>query len=250
MTRLRAKAPSTSHPLPQPPRSGTPPSGTPPLLPIPVPTSSPPWLLHSTDRRGNMPNVCLPPRKRMCIALGPRYEIGESSSAPTARPAGGFRADYGFVATLDREISQRITDFVTTVRQDIDEIYVSLDKARQVRAVLSGRFNLLGKDMRSYAYTALLMEREARLSRKAWRWSMEASDNAHTEVMALRTTILGQQTEIATLRAADRARQAQLVETMRLMSTLQTQVTTLQRQQGPASGPTQSDVPEEAGSST
>nr|GFA35251.1 hypothetical protein [Tanacetum cinerariifolium] len=47
----------------------------------------------------------LPPRKRLDIALGPRYEVGESSSAAT-RPAGGFRADYGFVATVDREITR------------------------------------------------------------------------------------------------------------------------------------------------
>ncbi|GJS13288.1 hypothetical protein Tco_0407760 [Tanacetum coccineum] len=39
-----------------------------------------------------------------CIALGPRYEVGESSTAAAARPAGGLRADYGFVATMDREI--------------------------------------------------------------------------------------------------------------------------------------------------
>nr|GFD29779.1 hypothetical protein [Tanacetum cinerariifolium] len=38
------------------------------------------------------------------IALGPRYEVGESSSAAAARPAGGLREDYGFVATVDREI--------------------------------------------------------------------------------------------------------------------------------------------------
>nr|GFC28657.1 hypothetical protein [Tanacetum cinerariifolium] len=38
------------------------------------------------------------------IALGPGYEVGESSSATAARPAGGLRADYGFVATMDREI--------------------------------------------------------------------------------------------------------------------------------------------------
>nr|GFD62753.1 hypothetical protein [Tanacetum cinerariifolium] len=45
-----------------------------------------------------------PPRKRLDIALGPRYEVGESSSAAAARPVGGFRTDYGFVATMDREI--------------------------------------------------------------------------------------------------------------------------------------------------
>nr|GFC58549.1 hypothetical protein [Tanacetum cinerariifolium] len=35
----------------------------------------------------------------------PDYVPGrESSSAAAARPAGGFRADYGLIATMDREI--------------------------------------------------------------------------------------------------------------------------------------------------
>ncbi|GJV80296.1 putative reverse transcriptase domain-containing protein [Tanacetum coccineum] len=96
MIRLRAEAASTSHSLPLPPpfilsptRSDAPSSGIPPPLPISVPTSSPPL-----------------------------YEVGESSSAAAARPAGGLRADYGFVITMDREIRRdperdvgyRITD--------------------------------------------------------------------------------------------------------------------------------------------
>nr|GFC86509.1 hypothetical protein [Tanacetum cinerariifolium] len=36
------------------------------------------------------------------IAQSPEYEVRESSSAAAARPAGGFRVDYGFVATVDR----------------------------------------------------------------------------------------------------------------------------------------------------
>nr|GFD35549.1 hypothetical protein [Tanacetum cinerariifolium] len=51
------------------------------------------------------PEVTLPPRKRLGIALVPGYEVGESLSA-AARPAGGLRTDYGFVATMDREIIQ------------------------------------------------------------------------------------------------------------------------------------------------
>ncbi|GKG48040.1 hypothetical protein Tco_0509925, partial [Tanacetum coccineum] len=58
------------------------------------------------------------------------------------------------------------------------------------------------------------------------------------------------------LLVADHRRQAQLVQTLTLMQTLQGQVTALQRQvttlqgqQGPARGPTQPDTPEEAGSS-
>ncbi|GJX98259.1 hypothetical protein Tco_0355278 [Tanacetum coccineum] len=108
MIRLRAKAPSTSHsPLPHiiifHTKADTPPPGTPQLLPILLPTSSPPLHLLSTDRRVDRPEVTLPPWKRLGISLGPRYEVGESSSSPTARPPGGFRADYGFVATMDRD---------------------------------------------------------------------------------------------------------------------------------------------------
>ncbi|GJS00239.1 hypothetical protein Tco_0316747 [Tanacetum coccineum] len=100
MIRLRAETPSTSHPLP----SSIPPLGTPPLLPIPLPTPSPSLILPSTDCRAGVSEVTLPPQKRLYIALGPRYEVGESSSAPTARPTRGFRADFGFVGTLDDEI--------------------------------------------------------------------------------------------------------------------------------------------------
>ncbi|GJS76236.1 hypothetical protein Tco_0726117 [Tanacetum coccineum] len=99
MIRLRAEAASTSHSLPLPPpiilshtRPDAPSSGIPPLH------------LLSADRRADRPKVTLPPRKRLGIALGPRYEIGESSSVVAARPTKGLRADYGFVATIDREI--------------------------------------------------------------------------------------------------------------------------------------------------
>nr|GFD47525.1 hypothetical protein [Tanacetum cinerariifolium] len=56
---------------------------------------------HGLIQREDRPEVTLPPRKRLDIAFGPRYEVRESSSA-AARPAGGFRADYGFVADVDR----------------------------------------------------------------------------------------------------------------------------------------------------
>nr|GEZ47934.1 hypothetical protein [Tanacetum cinerariifolium] len=135
MIRLRDEASSTSH--------------------------SPPSQLLSASRREDRPEVTLQHRKMLDIALGLRYEVGESSSAAAARPAGGFRADYGFVATVDREIMRDperevgygITDswdeivetlqgapvstdtelggyvreFESRVRQDMDEIYTRLD---------------------------------------------------------------------------------------------------------------------------
>ncbi|GJX82068.1 hypothetical protein Tco_0331549 [Tanacetum coccineum] len=281
MIRLRAEAPSTSHSPPphiilshtraDTPPSGTPPSGTPPLLPIPLPTSSPPLHLLSTDRRAVRLKVTLLLRKRLGIALGLRYEVGESSSAPTARPPGGFRADYGFVATMDREImrdlerdvgygitdtwdemlvdmpgapatdetelGQRMTNFVTTVRQDTYEIYVRLDDEQTERQLMAGRLNMLYRDRRAHA---------------------------RTEVMSLRTTVLGQQAVITELQAADRRRQAaitellaadrrrqaQFIEALKLLKRLQTQMTEFERQQGPAKGPAQPDAPEEASSSS
>ncbi|GJY43100.1 hypothetical protein Tco_0431313 [Tanacetum coccineum] len=233
---IRVVAPSTyilaprSRILP----SETPSSGTPPLLPIPLPTLLPPLLLPSTECRACVSEATFPPRKRLCIALGLRYEVGKSSSTPIARPTRGLRADYRFVGTLDDEIrrhpdrylgyritdtwedmvehiqgtpaitdvaelSQRMTDFVTAVRHDTDEIYRRLDDALDDRLLISGRINMLFRDRRAHAHTALLMKREAILS------------------------LLAQQTEISALRAADRTQQAQLVETLRLMSTLQTQ---------------------------
>ncbi|GJW27924.1 hypothetical protein Tco_0044799 [Tanacetum coccineum] len=82
MIRLRAETPSTSHPLP----SSTPPSRTPPLLPIPLPTPSPPLLLPSTICRAGVSEVTLPPQKRLCIALGPRYEVVRVHLLPLLDP--------------------------------------------------------------------------------------------------------------------------------------------------------------------
>nr|GFD33982.1 hypothetical protein [Tanacetum cinerariifolium] len=70
--------------------------------------------------------VTLPPQKRLGIALGPRYEVGESSSA-AARPAGGLRADYDFVATMYREIMHDPKREMTEIR----ELHAA-DRRRQI----------------------------------------------------------------------------------------------------------------------
>ncbi|GKE98302.1 hypothetical protein Tco_0021653 [Tanacetum coccineum] len=105
MIRLRAETPSTSHPLPL-----------------------PPLQLLSSDHRTDRPEITLPPRKRLGVDLGPRYEIGEGSSA--ARPTGGRRADYGFVGTMDTEIRRQraeevgygIRDVWVDPRETIEEV--------------------------------------------------------------------------------------------------------------------------------
>ncbi|GJS02328.1 putative reverse transcriptase domain-containing protein [Tanacetum coccineum] len=120
-------------------RLDAPPSGIPLILPIPLPTSSPSLLLPSTDHRVDRPKVCLPPRKRLCFAFGPRYEVGESSSSPATRLTGDtwdemLKDMLGAPATDETELGRRMTNLVTT------------------------------RDRRTHAHTALLMKREARLS--------------------------------------------------------------------------------------
>ncbi|GJW34097.1 hypothetical protein Tco_0054129 [Tanacetum coccineum] len=66
----------------------------------------------------------------------------------------------------------------------------------------------------------LRREEQTFFPHEVWGRSMDASDTTRSEVRALRSTILAQQTEIVALRATDRPRQAQLVETLILMSTL------------------------------
>ncbi|GJV11573.1 putative reverse transcriptase domain-containing protein [Tanacetum coccineum] len=108
---LRAETPSTSHP-------------------IPLPTSLSPLQLLSPDHRTDRPEITLPPRKRLGIDLGPRYEIGESSAVAATRPVGGRRADYGFVGTMDTEIRRqraeevgyRIRDVWVDPREAVEEV--------------------------------------------------------------------------------------------------------------------------------
>nr|GEY70567.1 hypothetical protein [Tanacetum cinerariifolium] len=77
------------------------------ILPIPLPVSSPPLQLLSSDRRADRPEVTLPPRKRLNIIHCLRYEAGESLVAAVARLMEGRRADYGFVDSVEAEIRRR-----------------------------------------------------------------------------------------------------------------------------------------------
>ncbi|GKA17185.1 hypothetical protein Tco_0697022 [Tanacetum coccineum] len=126
--------------------------------------------------------------------------------------------------------------------QDTNEIYTRLDDEQSGRQLLAGRLNMLFRDRRAHALTARLMETEARMSREAWGRSMDVSDLAHAEVMSLRSTVLAQQSEIGELQLADRRRQSVITEMLAMAE--------FERQQGPAKGPAQLELPKEAGSSS
>ncbi|GJT16754.1 hypothetical protein Tco_0875460 [Tanacetum coccineum] len=285
--------------LPTPPPSPLSPYSSPlPQIPFPpLPISSPPPIsptyvegsmgsraagirqrdalpVHETE----MPEMCLPLRKRPCRTTpGPGYEVGESSAAGTARQVGPTtaRADlYGFTDMLEaapgrrmsRElgygirdtwddlvgaiqeiapttlegVNQRVIELSSTVDQEDEIIYSQLDDARYDRALLRARVNMLESDRPFHRRTAVLMEEEARLSRAAW---------AHP-IVELRAADQRRQTVISELLKADYRRQRQLVEALKIVKSLQTQMIELQTQQGPAKDPAEPELPEEASSSS
>ncbi|GJV05415.1 hypothetical protein Tco_1343071 [Tanacetum coccineum] len=114
-------------------------------------------MLLPSDR----PEVNLPPRMGLGLALGPGYEVGESSAAAAARPAGELRLStrYRVGGTHEGVLSRWFGD--------TDEIYTRLDDEQGQRQLLAGRVNMLFRDRRTHAHTRQLMETEAGMSREA-----------------------------------------------------------------------------------
>ncbi|GJT40145.1 hypothetical protein Tco_0940010 [Tanacetum coccineum] len=275
------------------------------LSSITLTTSSPPLQLLSSDHRTDRPEITLPPRKRLGVDLGPRYEIGEGSSA--ARPTGGRRADYGFVGTMDTEIRRqraeevgygirdvwvdpretveevapmtlegvntRVTELTAVQEQDTQDIYAVIGDTQDRQTQIYQSVETLVDDSQYHYETARLLDQEALVSREAWGRSIEVSYMTRSEIMALRSVVMGQQAVIAQLQAADRRsqavtsemlqadhrrqgvikellaadhqRQVQLTKALKLLKGLQTQMAEFQRQHGPAKGPAQPDAPGE-----
>ncbi|GJX25990.1 hypothetical protein Tco_0232286 [Tanacetum coccineum] len=287
---LRAEAPSTSY---SPPpyiiishtRADTPPSGTPPLLPIPAPTSSPSLLLPSADHGADRPEVCLPPRKRLYFAFGPRYEVGESSSAPAARPTGGCRADYGFVATINKELMRDLErDVGYGITDTWDEMLVDMPGAPatndteaamirlRVEAPFTSHSSLLHiilsytRDDTPPSGTPPLLPIPLPTSSPSLLLPSADHGADRLEVCLpprkrlcfafgprdrrarARTSLLMEREARMSREAWGRSSsEAQFIEALKLLKRLQTQMTEFDSQQGPAKGPAQPDALEEAG---
>nr|GEW71508.1 hypothetical protein [Tanacetum cinerariifolium] len=215
-------------PSPSPPTSLSPPSAGErlarcmvpaalPLPPLPPPLHMPPPV----DRRDDIPETEMPPRKRLCLStLGFRYEVRESS---IARPTGGQEIDYGFVSTLDAEarrrgigevrygikdtwidpeetvpeitpltmgeVNTRVTDLVELHEHDTHDLYALLEDDQDSRtrisqqvAVDSQRVDLLMEDMIAHQETIQIVEDEAYATREAWARSIGLSQAVHFEL--------------------------------------------------------------------
>ncbi|GKE55407.1 hypothetical protein Tco_1494592 [Tanacetum coccineum] len=185
MGRLRASSPSTHHPLhlspPLPPLPSSlylsphvptsSPLPSPPLLPLLASLSIPP----SVDRREDIIEVELPPRKRLCLTTPTsRYEVGESSTA--ARPTRDLKDAVKEVAptTLER-VNARVTELAVVQEEDTQDIYAVIEDAQYRQTQLSQRVDILTEDRQFHHETALLLDQEALASREAWAHSVGLS---------------------------------------------------------------------------
>ncbi|GJV44070.1 hypothetical protein Tco_1428606 [Tanacetum coccineum] len=164
---LRAETPSTSH-----------------LLPLP--TSSPSLHLLSSNHRTDRPEITLPPRKRLGINLGPRYEIGESSAAAATRLIRGRRADYWFVdlreaveevaPTTFEGVNAKVTELTAVQEQDTQDIYAVIGDTQDRQTQIYQSVETLVDDNQYHYETTRLLDQEALVSREAWGRSIEAAD--------------------------------------------------------------------------
>ncbi|GKG24444.1 hypothetical protein Tco_0395072, partial [Tanacetum coccineum] len=78
-------------------------------------------------------------RKRLClIAPASRFKVEESSTAAAA----------GRVMTAIEEVNDRVTNLVTTQRQDAHELQVRDEDAQDDRALLRAQVSLLARERR------------------------------------------------------------------------------------------------------
>ncbi|GJX29682.1 hypothetical protein Tco_0237761 [Tanacetum coccineum] len=254
-----------------------------PLTPLSSPLPQIPSPPPNSPTHIEIPESCLPLRKRVCFASPtPSREVGESSAAGAARqdrptierddPYSIAREDlYGYVDIFDvpprcstsRELDYDITDTWDDLVGAIDEIAPTTVEGVNQRVTDLATIveeQTTSMDRHVHRRLAVMIEREAKMACEAWGLSMEASDYAHSDVMSLCTTVVAQSALISELQSADHRRQrvitellaldhkrqVQLTKTLRLLKGLQTQMVKLQRQHGPTEGPSQPDAPGEA----
>ncbi|GJS85537.1 hypothetical protein Tco_0752078 [Tanacetum coccineum] len=182
---------------------------SPPLPPLPPSLYIPPPV----DRRDDIPKSERPPRKRSCLfALGSRYEVGESS---TARPTGGRGIDYGFVSTLDAEKRRR---GIREVGYGIRDTWVDPAEAvPEIAPMTVGEVNTMVTEL------AELHEHDTQ-DLYAILEDAQDRDDTHCGGGGLcfprglgSCDRIESGAEMAELRETDRKRQAQMVETLRVM---------------------------------
>nr|GEV34667.1 putative reverse transcriptase domain-containing protein [Tanacetum cinerariifolium] len=139
-----------------------------PPLPLPPPLYIPP----PADRRDDIPENKMPPRKRLCLStLGSRYKIRESYTPRLTEDQG---IDYGFVSTLDAEARRQgigevgygIRDTCVDPAETIPEIAPMIVGEVNTRFTELVRVDLLMEDRIAHQETIQIVEEEAYAARE------------------------------------------------------------------------------------
>ncbi|GJU78542.1 hypothetical protein Tco_1275612 [Tanacetum coccineum] len=221
-----------------PTRPDAPSLGIPPPLPISVPTSSPPLLLPSASRREDRPEVTLPPRRGQTMAIMDR----EIRRDPEREVRYGITDSWdeivetlqGAPVSTDTELGRHMTAFETRTMIKVQ------------RQLLAGRLNMLFRDRRAHAYTPsppFRWETEAKCPR-AWRRLIDAIDPCP------RRELFSTERGDSTTGTCDHLAGASDSPIGIVVVYYRDRFYSIQRQQGPAKGPAQPELPEEAGSSS
>nr|GEV69809.1 reverse transcriptase domain-containing protein [Tanacetum cinerariifolium] len=186
---------------------------------LPSPPLPPPlYIPQPVDCRDDILETELPPHKKSCLfALGPTYEVGESSTARTTEDPAEAVLEIAHM-TLG-EVNTKVTELIELHEHDTHDLYALLEDAQESRTHISQRvtmdsqrIDLLMEDRIAHQETILIVEEEAYTSRDAWAHSIGLSQAVHYELQTHR-----EQAEMAELRESDRRRQAQMVEILRVM---------------------------------
>nr|GEY91621.1 hypothetical protein [Tanacetum cinerariifolium]GEY97982.1 hypothetical protein [Tanacetum cinerariifolium] len=191
---------------------------------LPSPPPQPPlYIPPPVDHKDDIPETELPPRKKSCLfALGPRYEVRESS---IARPTEVRGIDYGFFGTLDAEVRGR---GIREVGYGIRDTWVDpVEAVPEIAPITLGeRVDLLMEDRIAHQKTILIIEEEVYASREAWAHSIGLSQAVHYELQIHREQM--QQTEMAELQETDRKRQAHMIYILRVMGDMRREMGDMQ----------------------
>ncbi|GJW83986.1 hypothetical protein Tco_0157131 [Tanacetum coccineum] len=166
----------------------------PPLLYIP----------SLVDRRDDVPESELPPRKRLCLStLGSRYEIKKSSTARLPEVRYGIRDTWvdPVEAVPERapttlgEDNTRVTELAELHKHDTQDLYALLEDAQDGRTRISQRV---------------------------------AIDSQRIQHQVYKTRFQMQQAEMAALQETDRRSQALMAETLRVMRDMRREMSDMQ----------------------
>nr|GEV92802.1 reverse transcriptase domain-containing protein [Tanacetum cinerariifolium] len=169
-----------------------------PSPPLPPPLYIPPPV----DRMDDIPETELPPRKKSCLfALGPRYKVGEIS---TARPTGDLAEVVPEIAPMTLgDINTRVTGLAELHEHDTQDLYALLEDAQDSRTRIlqrvtidSQRVDLLMEDRIDHQETILIVEEEAYASQEAWAHSIGLSQAFHYELQTHREQVYAHKSQI------------------------------------------------------